>query len=151
MSLSSQIQDDYISAYKAKNALRLGVLRLLKSSIKNRQVELLREPTEEEIFDLVLRAIKQRQDSIEQYSNANRDDLAKHEADELEILKEYLPQQLSDAEVEELVVKSIAEVGAASMKDMGKVMTPVMVACKGRADAKFVSTLVREKLQALSA
>lgn len=100
MSLSTQIEQDYIAAYKAKDSLRLGVLRLLKTAAKNLQVELMRPITDEELAAVIQKQAKQRQDSIEQYSAANRPDLAAREADELAILKGYLPEPLSAAELD---------------------------------------------------
>ena len=95
MSLTTRIEQDYIAAYKAKDALRLGVLRLLKTAAKNLQVELMRPVTDEELATVVQKQAKQRQDSIEQFTAANRPDLAEKEAAELSILKDYLPDPLS--------------------------------------------------------
>ena len=91
MSLTTRIEQDYIAAYKAKDALRLGVLRLLKTAAKNLQVELMRPVTDEELATVIQKQAKQRQDSIEQFTAANRPDLAEKEAAELSILKDYLP------------------------------------------------------------
>ena len=108
MSLSTQIEQDYIAAYKAKDSLRLGVLRLLKTAAKNLQVELMRPITDEELAAVIQKQAKQRQDSIEQYSAANRPDLAAREADELAILKGYLPEPLSAAELDAAVEAAVA-------------------------------------------
>ena len=99
MSLTTRIEQDYIAAYKAKDALRLGVLRLLKTAAKNLQVELMRPVTDEELASVVQKQAKQRQDSIEQFTAANRPDLAEKEAAELSILKDYLPEPLSEEEL----------------------------------------------------
>lgn len=146
MSLTKQIESDYIAAYKAKDQVRLGVLRHLKTAAKNLQVELMRELSDDDMFTVVMKQAKQRQDSIEQFNAASRPDLAAIEAAELEVLKAYLPQQLSDDELVALVDRLIAETGASGMKDMGKVMNPIMADYKGRVDGKKLSTLVREKL-----
>ncbi|UZP68386.1 GatB/YqeY domain-containing protein [Desulfovibrio mangrovi] len=146
MSLAKQIEVDYIAAYKAKDQVKLGVLRHLKTATKNLQVEVLRELTDEDVFGVIMKQAKQRQDSIEQYNTANRPDLAAIEAAELDVLKTYLPQPLSDEELAALVDETIAETGAADMKDMGKVMNPIMANYKGRVDGKKLSALVREKL-----
>ena len=146
MSLAKQIEADYIAAYKAKDQVKLGVLRHLKTAAKNLQVELLRELTDEDVFGVIMKQAKQRQDSIEQFNTANRPDLAAIESAELEVLKTYLPQPLSDEELSALVDKTIADTGAADMKDMGKVMNPIMADYKGRVDGKKLSALVREKL-----
>ncbi|MFV0422118.1 GatB/YqeY domain-containing protein [Oleidesulfovibrio sp.] len=150
MTLSSRIESDYITAYKAKNSLKLGVLRLLKTAVKNLQVEKMRPLTEDEIFDVLMRQVKQRQDSIEQFENANRQDLADKEAAELTVLQEYMPAQLGAEELAAAVDKAIADSGAASMQDMGKVMSAIMAEYKGRVDGKELSGMVRSKLQALS-
>lgn len=150
MTLSSRIESDYIVAYKAKDSLKLGVLRLLKTAVKNMQVEKMRPLTEDEVFDVLMRQVKQRQDSIEQFVNANRQDLADKEAAELSALQEYMPAQLSAEELAAAVDKAIADTGAAAMQDMGKVMNAIMAEYKGRVDGKELSSLVRTKLQALS-
>ncbi len=146
MSLAKQLESDYIAAYKAKEQVTLGVLRHLKTAAKNLQVELLRELTDEDIFTVIMKQAKQRQDSIEQYTAAGRADLAAIEQAELVVLQGYLPQPLSDEELRALVEQAIAESGATSMKDMGKVMNPIMAGYKGRVDGKKLSALVREKL-----
>ena len=146
MSITDQIEQEFVTAYKAKDAERVAVLRLLKTAIKNRQVELLRPLTEAEVLEVVGRQAKQRRESIEQFSAAGRMDLADKEERELTILKDYLPQALSPEELEAAVVKAIAETGASTPKDMGKVMKAVMEAHKGRVDGGTVQALVRSKL-----
>ena len=112
MSLTTRIEQDYIAAYKAKDALRLGVLRLLKTAAKNLQVELMRPVTDEELATVVQKQAKQRQDSIEQFTAANRPDLAEKEAAELSILKDYLPEPLSEEELAAAIDAAIADVKA---------------------------------------
>lgn len=146
MSLIQQIDKDYITAYKAKEQVALGVLRHLKTAAKNMQIELKRELNDEEMLDVVMKQAKQRQDSIEQFRAADREDLVATEAAELEVLQRYLPSQLSDEELEELVTKTIEATGAAGMKDMGKVMNAIMAEYKGRVDGKKLSASVRSKL-----
>lgn len=149
MSLTARIEQEYIVAYKAKDALRLGVLRLLKTAAKNLQVELLRPITDEELATVIQKQAKQRQDSIEQFTAANRVDLADKEAAELTILKEYLPEQLSPEELDAAVVAAAAEVsatGAAGMAGMGKIIQAIMGQYKGRVDGKAVSTAVKAHL-----
>lgn len=148
MTLLSRIEKDYITAYKAKEQVRVGVLRLLKTAAKNRQVELMRELTEEEVLELLTKQAKQRQESIEQYRSAGRDDLADTEAAELAVIKDYLPEQLSEEETAKAVDEAVAAVGASSMQDMGKVMQAVMAQYKGRVDGKALSALVRSRLSA---
>lgn len=147
MGVVTTIEQDYLIAYKAREDLSVGVLRLLKTAAKNRQVELLRPLTDEEMMDVIRKQAKQRQDSIEQYTAANRTDLADREAAELEILRGYLPAELTPEELGAIVDAAAAETGATSMADMGRLMTAVMAACKGRVDGKKASEAVRARLQ----
>lgn len=147
MSLSERIEKDYISAYKAKDQVRLGVLRLLKTAAKNLQVELLRPLTDDEMFDLVMKQAKQRMDSIEQFRAAGREDLASKEDAELTVIRDYLPQPLSPEELNQAIDAAILAVGASSMQDMGKVMSSIMADYKGRVDGKALSSAVRARLQ----
>ena len=148
MSLSQQIQTDYLTAYKAKDALRLSVLRHLKTAATNLSVELKRDVIDDELLDVVLKQAKQRQDSIEQFKAGERDDLAAIEEAELVVLKDYLPQMLEGAELEKAVNEAMQKTGASTARDMGKVMASLMEDYKGRLDGKAVSALVRSKLQA---
>lgn len=146
MSLSERIEKDFIVAYKAKDSLRLGVLRLLKTAAKNLQVEQMRPVTEEELQALIQKQAKQRQDSIDQFTTANRVDLADKEAAELAILKEYLPEQLTAEELDAAVDAAIQATGAVGMAGMGKVIQVVMAEYKGRVDGKLVSAAVKARL-----
>ncbi|MGE4422926.1 MAG: GatB/YqeY domain-containing protein [Pseudodesulfovibrio sp.] len=147
MSLSKQIDKDYIEAYKAKATVKVAVLRHLKTAIKNRMVEeKSQDLSDETVLDLIAKQVKQRKDSFDQYTKAGRDDLAKVEADELAALEVYLPKQLSDEELSAAIDKAIADVGASSMADMGKVMQAVLGAYTGQVDGKKASALVRSKL-----
>ena len=147
MSLSKQIQSDYLTAYKAKDALRLYVLRHLKTAATNLSVELKRDVNDDELLDVILKQAKQRQDSIEQFKAGGRNDLAAIEEAELVILKDYLPQMLEGAELEKAVNEAMQKTGATAARDMGKVMASLMEDYKGRLDGKAVSALVRSKLQ----
>ena len=147
MSLSKQIQSDYLTAYKAKDALRLSVLRHLKTAATNLSVELKRDVNDDELLDVILKQAKQRQDSIEQFKAGGRNDLAAIEEAELVILKDYLPQMLEGAELEKAVNEAMQKTGASTARDMGKVMASLMEDYKGRLDGKAVSALVRSKLQ----
>ncbi len=149
MSLFEQIDKDYIQAYKAKDAVRLGVLRLLKTAVKNKLVDLCRPGgtlDDGEMMDLIIKESKQRQDSIEQYRAANRNDLADKEAAELVVLQDYLPKPLSEEELTAVIDAAIAETGASSPRDMGKVISAVMAAHKGRVDGKVLSAAVKARL-----
>ena len=147
MSLIEQIDKDYIAAFKAKDDVKKAVLRHLKTAIKNRTVELKGETlSDDEVLDLVAKQIKQRKDSIEQYNAAGRPELAEIEAVEVEALSGYMPEQLSEEEIAAAIDKAIADLGASSMQDMGKVMKAIAEAYKGQVDGKVVSGLVRARL-----
>ena len=149
MSLTERIDSDYVQAYKAKDALRLSVLRMVKTAVKNRLVELRRPGgslDDGELMDVFIKEAKQRQDSIEQYTAAHRPDLAEKEAQELAILKEYLPQALSPEELAAAIDATVAELGATGPRDMGRVISAVMNAFKGRVDGKEVSAAVKLRL-----
>ncbi len=149
MSISHRIESDYLTAYKAKDAVRLSVLRLLKTAMKNLLVERMQKPLEEgDILDLVAKQCKQRQDSITQYTAANRLDLAAREEQELRILQEYMPEQITGGALRELVRELVAATGAAGPRDMGKVMQALTAAYKGRYDGKEASAIVRDILTA---
>ena len=147
MTLTERIEKDYISAYKAKDALRLGVLRLLKTAAKNLQVELRRPVEDGELLDLVMKQAKQRMDSIEQFRSAGREDLASKEEAELGVIREYMPQPLSAEELATAIDAAVVASGATSMQDMGKVMASIMADYKGRVDGKALSAAVRARLQ----
>lgn len=147
MSLIEQIDKDYIAAYKAKDDVKKTVLRHLKTAIKNRIVEVKGDTlSDDEVLDLVAKQIKQRKDSIEQYNAAGRPELAEVEAVEIEALSGYMPEQLSEEEIAAAVDKAIADLGASSMQDMGKVMKSITNTYKGQVDGKVVSNLVRARL-----
>ncbi len=149
MSLSLKIEQDYITAYKAKDAVRLSVLRLLKTAMKNLLVERMQKPLEDgDILDLVAKQCKQRQDSIAQYTAAHRLDLADREERELRVLHEYMPEQITGDALRALVMELVAETGAASPRDMGKVMQALTAKYKGQYDGKEASAAVRDMLAA---
>lgn len=147
MSIAEQIDKDYIQAYKAKDQVKLGTLRLLKTAAKNRQVELMRPLEDDDYMDVLLREVKQRQDSIEQYNAANRPDLAEKEAAEAAVLQGYLPSQLSEEELAEVVEKTVAPLLDGGMKNMGRAISAIMAEYKGRVDGKAVSAAVKARLQ----
>ncbi|MGE4298597.1 MAG: GatB/YqeY domain-containing protein [Desulfovibrionaceae bacterium] len=148
MTLLSQIESDFVAAYKAKDQVKVGVLRMLKTAAKNKQVELMRPLDDGDAMDMLAKQAKQRQESIDQFRAAGRDDLADKEAAELVVILAYLPQPLSSQELEAAVDAAIAEQGAKGMQDMGKVMQAIMAAHKGRVDGKALSALVRARLSA---
>ena len=147
MSLAQRIESEYLIAYKGKDAVRLSVLRLLKTAIKNLLVERKQKPLEEgDILDLVSKQCKQRLDSIEQYKAAGRDDLAAKEDAELVILKEYMPEQIQGDALRKLVGDLISQTGAVGPKDMGRVMQALTAGYKGQYDGKEASVIVRGML-----
>ena len=147
MSIADQIDKDYIQAYKAKDQVKLGTLRLLKTAAKNRQVELMRPLEDDDYMNVLLREVKQRQDSIEQYNAAGRADLAEKEAAEVAVLQAYLPAQLSEEELAEVVEKTVAPLLDGGMKNMGRAISAIMAEYKGRVDGKAVSAAVKARLQ----
>jgi len=147
MSIAEQIDKDYIQAYKAKDQVRLGTLRLLKTAAKNKQVELMRPLTDDDYMTVIIRELKQRQDSIEQFTAAGRTDLADKEAAEAEVLKGYMPEQLSEEELAEVVEKVCAPLLEGGLKNMGKAIRAIMAEYKGRVDGKMVNAAVKARLQ----
>lgn len=144
--IQGRIESDYIAAYKAKDSVRLAVLRHLKTAAKNRGVEVLRPLTDDDYLELISRQIKQRRESIEQYEKAGRAELAAVEAAELAALSDYMPSPLSDEELAQAIDRLAAETGAQGPKDMGKVMQALAAAYKGRYDGKKASEAVRARL-----
>jgi len=146
MSLKLRITDDMKAAMRAKETARLGTIRLLLAAIKQREVDERIELDDAAVSSIVEKLIKQRKDSISQFQAAGRDDLVAAEQAELVVLQAYLPEQLSAAEVEAAVVAAIAESGAASARDMGKVMGLLKPRLAGRADMGQVSSLIKARL-----
>lgn len=146
MELSSRLEEEYLQAYKSKDSIKVAVLRMVKTAIKNKQVELGRAPNSAELLELLGKEAKKRQESIDLYNQAGRTDLAEKETRELGILKEYLPAPLTEQELLQIVDAAISTLGAVGMKDMGRVMQAVMEENKGRVDGKALSTLVRTRL-----
>ena len=144
--LRDKIGDDMRAAMKARDQVRVTTLRMLMTSMKNAQVEAGHELDDDEVVAVIGKEAKRRRESIDAYTEANRSDLADKEAAELEILATYLPEQLDEAAIGELVDEAIAEVGATSAKEMGQVMKAVMPKVKGRADGSAVSAVVKAKL-----
>ena len=140
--LSDKVRADLTEAMKARNAEKTSVLRMLQSSLKNEQIHLMRELTDEEAMAVIRKAVKQRQDSIEQFTKGNRPELAEKERAEMEILKTYLPPELTDEELEAGLREIVASTGAASKKDMVKVMKEATARYKGRVDGKKIQEVV---------
>lgn len=146
--LKSQLMNDVKVAMKERDALRLETLRFLQSAVKNREIELRPNPiSNDEVLGVIKKLIKQRKESIDQFTQAGRSDLAEKETKELRFLEVYLPAQMGREQIEALVAKVITETGASSVKDMGKVMKEVLAQSGGAADGKVVSEVVKAKLQ----
>ena len=150
MSLSERIQKDLVDAMRAKDELRLSVLRGMKAAIKHKEVEKIRALDEAESIQILQTLVKQRKESIEQFSKGNRPELADKETKELAILEQYLPASASKDEMKAAIDKAIAETGANSMKQMGAVVKAAKSALEGKSvDGKALSDLVRERLAKL--
>ena len=150
MSLNKQIVSDLTAAMKAQDAGRTSTLRMVKAAMMNRQIEKGSELDDDETQKLLRSLVKQRRDSIEQYEKAGRQELADKEKAEIAVIETYLPQAVSEAEIQQVVTATIAETGATSMKDMGKVMKAVQAALAGKnADGRLVSEVVKAKLGSL--
>ena len=148
MNLKDKIFADLTEAMKAKDANRLSTLRMVKANLMNRQIEKGSELTDEEITKALETLVKQRKDSIEQYTNAGRHELAEKEQAEISVIEKYLPQAASREEIEQAVSEAIQETGASSMKEMGAVMKAALAKLEGKtADGKLVSETVKTKLQ----
>ena len=146
MSLKSRITDEMKAALKGGDKKRLGVIRLVQAAIKQREVDERIELDDGQVLAVLDKMAKQRRDSITQYRDGGRDDLAQQEEYELEIIRSYLPAQLSEAEIDALVGEAIAASGASGARDMGKVMGLLKPRLQGRADMSAVSARVKHAL-----
>jgi uncharacterized protein YqeY len=146
MALKDRIQDDVKAAMRARDARRLGALRLLAAAMKQKEVDERVALADADVLAIVERMVKQRRESIAQFEKAGRADLVAQESFEIEVLSGYLPQKMSEAEVEAAVAAAIAESGAAGVRDMGKVMALLKPRLAGRADMGKASALARSKL-----
>jgi len=146
MSLLQQLTEDMKQAMKAHDQLKLSTIRLLISQLKNERIDSGKDLTPDQELQALMNAAKKRKEAIEAYQQAHRPDLLEKEQQELEIIHQYLPAQLSDQEIVEKIDEIIRSTGASSLKDLGKVMAEAMTVLKGKADGKKVQQLVREKL-----
>ena len=146
MSLKENLQADIIAAMKARETNKLATLRLLSAAIKQREVDSQTTLDDAAVIAVLEKACKQRRESIAQYQQANRLDLVEVEQYELDIISAYLPAQMSDTEINQAVADAIAQTGATSMQDMGKVMGVLKGALAGKADMSKVSTLIKTQL-----
>ena len=145
--LKAKIQEDIKSSMRNKEKEILVTLRMLSAAIKQREVDDRVELSDADVLKVIEKMIKQRKDAAEQYDAAGRDELAEKEKAEIDILKKYLPEQLSDEEIHTIVKESVATVGAEKMQDIGKVMADLKPKLQGRADMSVVSKFVKECLQ----
>ena len=144
--LKARILDDTKAAMKARDKERVAALRMVNAEIKRVEVDERRELGDDDVLTVLTRMIKQRRDALEQFEQAGRDDLAGKERFEIEVIEQFMPQAMSEADIDALVEKVVAETGAQSMKDMGRVMGAVKAAITGRADMAVVSRLVKARL-----
>jgi uncharacterized protein YqeY len=150
MSLAEKIQKDLVDAMRAKDELRLSVLRGIKAAIKHREVEKIRALDETESIQILQTLVKQRKESIEQFTKGNRPELAEKETKELAIIESYLPAGASEAEMNAAITKAISETGANSIKQMGTIVKAAKAALEGKSiDGKTLSDLVRDRLSKL--
>ena len=146
-SLTARINDDVKAAMRSKDKSRLGTLRLVTAAIKQKEVDERITLNDDQVLAVLEKMLKQRKDSIEQFTKAGRDELAEVEAQEISIIQEYMPEQLSDSEVDTLITEAISSTGATSIKDMGKVMGLLKPKLAGRADMGAVSGKIKQQLQ----
>ena len=144
--LKVQVHEQMTAALRAGEKVRLGALRMLASSITNREKEVMRELSDDEVREVAGKEVKRRAESIEAFESAGRTELAEKERAEREVLQPFAPEQLSDADVDALIDDAISATGATSMQEMGKVMGAVMASAKGKVDGSVVQQKVRERL-----
>ncbi len=147
MSLSERLNDDMKAAMRSQDKFRLSVIRMIRSSIKNVEIDQRKTLTDNEVLEIVGRELKQRKDSLQEFEKAGRDDLVVSLQAEIGIITEYMPEQLTEEEVTSIVQQTIEEVGASTKAEMGKVMGALMPKVKGRADGKLVNQIVQRLLQ----
>lgn len=147
MSFSERLNEDMKQAMKNKDKFRLTVIRMVRSAIKNTEIDQKRALDDDEVLDILQREVKQRKDSLQEFTKAGRDDLVADVQAEIAIISEYLPQPMTEEEIKAVVQQTLQEVGASSKADMGKVMGALMPKVKGRADGRLVNQIVQQLLQ----
>jgi len=148
MPLREKISEDLMSAMKSKDAERLSVLRMMKAAVRNKEIDLRQELDDAQVMQVLLTLIKQRKDSVEQFTRGSRLDLADKEAAEIKVIEQYLPAAVTDEEIVNVVEAVIAETGSTTAKDMGRVMKACMARFSGRpVDGGKVSELVKARLK----
>ena len=146
MTLKEKFMEEMKSAMREKNEMKKNVVTLVRSAIKQVEVDNRVELDDEGVLEIVAKEVKKRKDALPEYEKSGRTDAIEALKQEIDYLMTYIPQQLSEDEIKEIVIQTIAETGAAGMKDMGKVMTAVIAKTKGRADGKIISQLVKANL-----
>lgn len=147
MSLRQRIPEDMKKALREKNKNELNVLRMLQSSIRNKEIDTRGELDDNGVIEVINSEIKKRRDTIEEYKKVNREDAAVEEQKEIDILMRYMPEQMSEDEVRDVVLASIKKLKASGLQDLGSVMKDVMPELKGKADGKLINSIVREELE----
>lgn len=148
MAIKKKLDQEMVAAAKARDKLRLSALRLIKTSLHNREIDAKRDLNENEFLQMLSGMVKQRKDSIEQFAKGGRTDLVEKEESELKVIQEFMPAQMSDDAVDAEIDKAIKEAGATTAKDMGKVMKILMPKLTGKADGKAVGEKVKARLSA---
>ena len=146
MNLNDRIMNDLKESMKNKDSFKLSVIRMLKGAIQLEKINKKRDLTDEEVIDVISKQIKLRKDSINEFTKAGRNDLVENTQKEVEILNEYMPEQLSSEEVNKIIDEAFAKVNPTSQKDMGLIMKEVTPKVKGKADMGEVSRIIKEKL-----
>ena len=147
MTLKETFMEEMKNAMKEKDTMKKNVVTMVRSAIKQYEVDNRVELDDEGVLEIIIKEVKKRKDSLPEYEKSGRDDLIKNLTEEINYLSKYLPEQMSEEEVREVIKATIEEVGATSVKDMGKVMGSVISKTKGRADGKVINTIVKELLQ----
>lgn len=147
MDLQEQLSTDMKEAMKAKDKTSLSVIRMIRSALKYDEIQRKRPLTDDEVLAIVVHEMKLRRDSLQEYEKAGRDDLVEQINEEMRIIEKYLPKQMDEEELRQLIQATITSVGATSKKEMGKVMGAIMPKVKGRADGTLINRLVQEYLQ----
>lgn len=146
MSLANKLMEDLKSSMKNKDTIRKNTITMVRAAIKQKEVDERKSLTDEEIIEIISKQLKEKRIAIEEFNKGSRPDLVKLTEDEIDILLEYLPKQLTEAEVEEIVIETIKEINASSMKDIGKLMKAVMPKVKGRTDGNIVNRVAKKIL-----
>jgi len=146
MEFDAIINREMVLAAKSKDKIRLSSIRMIKTGIHNREIDLKRKMTESEFLQMLSSMVKQRKDSIDQFKKGGREDLVEKEEAELKVIQQFMPAQMSEEDIDQEIQRTIQEVGAVSIKDMGKVMKVLMPKLTGKADGKIVGDKVKERL-----